>query len=62
MIKSSFNISHFHCMASNYLWTGGNDCDDALMIDLKMLKFFKDIGRERPIFTDEVTKGLNSPL
>ena len=30
----------------------------ALMIDLQMLKFFKDIGRERPIFTDYVTKGL----
>ena len=32
--------------------------NDALMTDLQMLKFFKDIGRERPIFTVDVTKGL----
>ena len=32
--------------------------NDALMIDLQILKFFKDIGRERPIFTVDVTKGL----
>ena len=24
IIKSSFNISRSHCMASNYLWTEGN--------------------------------------
>ena len=35
--------------------------NDALMTDLQMLKFFKDIGRERPIFTVDVTKGLMNP-
>ena len=46
-------------ISARYWLTKCRPFNDALTIDLQMLKFLKDIGRERPTFIDEVTKGLS---